>query len=444
MWVISLFAVLLALSASVAVTPERVAIIPKLGELGTPEEAFLPESERLPEYQFANPWAELGEDWLLKPSVGAAWAPAQINRWIVLNDIVPWSFNVKTIMSDEEVAVQPISPHLVRLPGRSHWRDLLASPFKVLPNGRKEAIGSSYDLVHWIRNQHASLSGKADVAGPNRILISVYGSRREAMDALVAGEIDALDDLSPEERRRIHVARADIQIVNRRSNELLYLLWNPGLPELAQAETRDRLEMLMDKRRISSRAGSRAAWSTSCPLPVTVPGAWSSGFQQERVAREEAALPESLVLWSEHTEAAVSAGIEVARDMERYGVRISRFVAPDGSDPRCQDSTVWSAWIGSYHVSPESLLPAVPTGCRDPLTQCRSAASLKQMPSVSAWRELSQRLRSSLAAERSIAFLCWLPRWGAVSSRWLIPEPGAGCLLNDVTDWSAVPHHRSP
>jgi hypothetical protein len=421
-----------------------VAIIPKLGELGTPDEAFLPQSQRLPEHRFADPWVEFGRDWLLKPCLGAAWARAETARWIVVKDILPSMINAKTIISEEEAAVQRISSHMVQLPGRSHWRDLLASPFEVLPNSRKRPLGSSYDLVHWIRNQHAFLSGKTEEVEPKGILISVYGTRREAMDALLAGDIDALDDLSAEERKRIHVGGADVQLYNRRSNELLYLLWNPDFPGLEQTETRDRLEMLMDKRRIASRAGSRAAWATSCPLPATVPGAWSAGFQQEHFAQAEIALPESLVLWSEQTEPAVSAAIEVTRDMERHGVKVGRFVAQKGSDPRCQDSTVWAAWIGSYRVSPEGLLPTVPSGCVDPLTHCRVAASLKQMPSVSGWRELSENLRSSLDGQRSIAFLCWLPRWGAVSSRWLIPEPGAGCLLNDVTDWSAVPHLRSP
>jgi hypothetical protein len=441
---ISLYAILLVLSGSTAIAPERVAIIPKLGELGAHDDAFLPESERLPEHRFANPWVEFGQDWLLKPGLGVAWSNEETDRWIVLKDIMPSTFNVKTIISAEEVAVQPISAHLVQLPGRSRWRDLLASPFTILPNGRKEAFGASYDLVHWIRNQHAFLSARADAVGPKGILISVYSSRREAMDALVTGEIDALDDLSSEERKRIHVTGADVQVFNRRSNELLYLLWNPGFPGLAQAETRDRLEMLMDKRRIASRTGSRAAWATSCPVPATVPGAWSSGSHQERVAQGDTVLPDSLVLWSEHTDVAVAAGIEVARDMERHGVKVSRFVAPANSSPDLRDSTVWSAWIGSYRVSPASLLPPVPPGCQDILAPSRAVATLEQMPSVSAWRELSQTLRSNLDTERSITFLCWLPRWGAVSSRWLIPEPGAGCLLNDVTDWSAVPHFRSP
>ena len=247
---------LLVFSISEAVTPENVAIIPKLGELGDPDGAFLPELERLPEYCFANTWVEFGEDWLLKPCLGLAWAGEREGRWIVLNHGIPTDVTVKTMIAGDEVTVQHISTNLMRLPVRSQWPDLLAAPFIVLPNGRREPLESSYDLVHWIRNQQAFLSGRGELTGPKGILVSVYGSRREAMDALIAGEIDAMDDLSAEERRRIHGAQADVEVINRRSNELLYVLWNPNFPDLTEPTTREHLEMLMDKRRIASRAGS--------------------------------------------------------------------------------------------------------------------------------------------------------------------------------------------
>jgi hypothetical protein len=428
----------MAVYSSMAVTPEGVVIIPKLGELGSPDEAFLPVFERLPEHRFAEPWAVFGEDWLLKPCLAKAWGGSEMNRWLVLHEVVPDDAEVKTLITDGSGAVSTISPHLVRLAGRCRWQDLLAAPFTMAPNERKEALSSSYDLVHWIHNQHAFLSGRGDVAEPKGILISVYGSRRMAMEALIAGEIDALDDLLPEERKRIYTTRAQVQLFNRRSNRLLYLLWNPDIPDLGKTETRRWLETFMDKRRIASRVGSRAGWATWCPLPSPVPTAWSPSPCCADSILEEAALPESLVLWTEDTEVAVSAGIEVALDMESNGIKVSRQVAHEDNDPRCQGGPVWSAWIGTYPVSPDRLLPEVPPTCEDPLSQCRPATSLNGIPSISAWGDLSSRLRACLEAERRIVFLCWLPRWGAVSRRWLIPEPGAGSLMSEVTEWLLV------
>ena len=443
MWLI-LSSIGLLASASWPVAPENVAIIPKLGELGDPDEAFLSELDRGPEHCFADPWVELGEDWLLKPCFGAAWSLKDEHRWIALNEILESDLAVKTMIADEELTVQRISAHLVRLPGRSQWWDLLASPYTISTNGRREPLASSYEIVHWIRNQHAFLSRTADTAGPEGILVSVYGSRREAMDALITGEIDALDDLSAAERKRIHRAQANVNVLNRRSNELLYLLWNSEHQDLVQLSTRNHLERLMDKRRIASRAGSRAAWATSCPVPAPVPGAWSWNFQDEFDEQTDVAVPESLVIWSEDTEAAISAGIEVSRDMEQHNIRVHRFVARAGEDPRCEDSGVWSAWIGSYHVSPECLLPPIPGDCPDPLAACRAVGSLRQMPTMTAWIALTDSLRSTLNTQRAVTFLCWLPRWGAVSRRWLIPEPRAFSILNDVTDWLPVPHARRP
>ncbi len=269
-------------------------------------------------------------------------------------------------------------------------------------------------------------------------MIVVCRSRAEAFERLLSGEIDALDDLSMEERRHIHLSRPDLQVFARRVNSLIYVMWNTEYPGLESPETRRWLGTLIDKRRLASRIGSRPSWITDCPVPPDVPGAWAPWLQDPHASSVRADLPESLVIVVQDQWETIRAGEEIQRDIEDFGIRVC-LVSAQIHAGEGRDHGQVAAYVSAWSVSPEQILPPSPPGMSDPLQQSRARAAVDVALTEEYWRMLTGELRVLLEEEAGLLCLCWLGKWAAVSPGWFNVDPGPGPLTADVATWEYRP-----
>ena len=408
-------------------------VVPHVGQLDDMEDACCPTWHRSPEGLFVRPWFILGPDWILKEGLGRSWS-IQANGEILV--VLPADGPELEYAEDTTVCGiqwRPISQHVVALQGHHGWKKLLSAPGFKASDGSIVGRGD-YAVQYWVPTQQALLTRVVSGPGPGAIMVLACTSRDDAVDRFLAGEIDLLDDLSFEERTRLAASSRDFRLIARRSNSLVYLMWNTHSLTAVSAEARRVLAGAIDRRRLASRVGSRPSWQTVCPLPPDVPGSWDM-IESEVRQDTTVVLPDSITIVHDGSEIALQACKEIKYDFDFVGVRTGFF-------PDTNDTLTWKpyipgleAFVGIWKCVPDSILPPHPPEWKDPLPISRSCATIAAPPTPPSMRVFADELKSALELEGSLVCLCWLSRWGAVTSAWRFPPKGSGPLTTALEEW---------
>ena len=406
--------------------------IPRLGTFEMPVEACTNQLYPRAEYLFAKPWCRLGNDWTLRPGIARAWSVRDGHCIAVL------TANAARYMSEtggfSDTSVTALSPHLVSISLESGWSNILNTPVERIENNMVLGFGD-YTIQQWVEEQHVILTRKSSgQIGPDNIIVTACSSRERMIRGFLSGEFDMIDDVSFKERALLCADEGHHECFARRSNSMLYLMWNSTCLDVHDPAVRSVLSGRIDRRRLASRVGSRPSWVTACPLPPEVPGSWDTLPAEIDTSGMDIHMPESITILTEPRWEAVQAGKEVKNDLSYLDIEV-RLVTSDQwiADPTYMNEP--AAIVGVWDVSPNVLLPPSPRGWDDPISMSRTACEISTFPDVDTWISLSSRLESTMVEEMSLVCFCWLARWAAVNTSWIISDPGPGHLDGQIDRW---------
>jgi len=407
--------------------------VPRLGTFGMPVEVCSGEWYPHAECLFMQPWCRLGADWTLRPGIARSWSIRNGHFILVLSE------NAAVYMSESggfsDTSVTPMSSHIVSITVESGWPQLLEAPEERDEDTMIVGFGG-YDIQQWVREQHIILNrNNPDRVGPDNIMVTACASRERMVEGFVSGEFDIIDDISFEERALLCGNEDRYTCFARRSNSLLYLMWNSTCLDVSDPAIRSVLGQTVDRKRLAARVGSRPSWITPCPLPPRVPGSWSTLPVDMDTAGTDIHIPESITILTEPRWEAVQAGKEVKTDISHLGVDV-RLVTSDQwiRDPMYMHET--AAIIGVWEVEPNAILPPSPRGWDDPLSLSRTACEITTYPSSDIWIAVSERLQSAFAEDMGMVCSCWLSRWAPLDTSWNVPDPGPGPLDGQIDRWT--------